>query len=376
MLTGRGIRLFKVLGIRISVDYTWFIVFALFAWSLSNHYFPSSVPGLDPRTYLAMGVVSSLLLFVCILIHELAHSYVANRLGLDIREITLFIFGGVARMTREPEEATAELKIAIAGPLASLALAAVFRGLEVASGTLTALPVLTAVLGFLATVNVVLLVFNMIPGFPLDGGRVLRALWWATTGDIRRATRAASLIGKGFALFLIVGGFVQLLKGNFVGGIWFVLIGVFLRQAAESSYQQLIIKMTFEGLRIGEIMTKEVVTLEEDVPLSMVVEKYFFNYHFVSFPVVREGRVVGLLTLNDVRGVEKERWGETLVRDVMEGLTPEMVLSPDDNALKAISKMTGEGTGRFPVLRGEKLVGILTRRDIMRVMELKSGLGE
>ncbi len=368
-----GIKLFRILGIQISLDYTWFIVFVLFAWSLAYGYFPFHSPGLGAGMYLLMGTISSLLLFVCVLIHELSHSYTANRLGLSIQEITLFIFGGVANLTKEPDDAIVELKIALAGPLASGALAIGFwliRALIDAE----LYPVPYAIAGFLVTINIVLLVFNMIPGFPLDGGRVLRAIWWYSTGDINRATRVASQIGKGFAIFLIVTGFLQILVGNFTGGLWSVLIGVFLQQAAEGSYRQLIIKRTLEGIRVRDVMTKNVVTIDGSLSLSRAVEDYFFNYHFVSFPVVDNGRVVGMLSLNNVRSIERDRWQSTLVRDVMEGLTTENVLSPEDTVIDALTRMSSMGVGRFPVVEGGRLVGILSRRDIMKVMEFRTEL--
>lgn len=371
----RGIRLFKVLGIRISIDYTWFIVFFLFAWSLGSLYYPYRNPGFTTATYIVMGLVSSLSLFICVLIHELSHSYTANRLGLDIKEITLFIFGGMAHLTREPDDPKIELKIAVAGPAASLVLAIIFHALQGLLDSLADMPALSAVLGFLATINLVLLIFNMIPGFPLDGGRVLRALWWARTGDIIKATRLASNIGKGFAFTLIILGFLQIFVGNFIGGIWSILIGIFLQKAAEGSYRQLIMKMALEGLRVRDIMTKEVITVDGNLTVSEVVDKYFFNYHMASFPVTSFGRVEGLLTVKDVRKVEKERWGTTFVRDVMEGITPDRVLSPRDTVLYGLTKMAKGGAGRFLVIERGELVGILSRSDIMKIMELKTELG-
>jgi Zn-dependent protease/predicted transcriptional regulator len=366
-----GIRLFKVLGIRISIDYTWFIVFFLFAWSLAYGYFPQRAPGLAPPSYILMGAVSSFLLFVCVLIHELAHSYTANRLGLDIREITLFIFGGVAHLTKEPEDAKTELKIAVAGPLASLFLAGFFYLLKEAAPAIRGV---SDVLGFLAFINLVLLVFNMIPGFPLDGGRVLRALWWGRTGDIKKATRLASQIGKAFAVFLIVFGFLQIVSGAFIQGLWAILIGAFLQHAAESSYRQLLMKLSLEGVTVGDIMTKTVVTVEDSITLEKAVRDYFFNYHFMSFPAVCEGAVVGLITLNHVRTTPREKWPATLVRDVMERITPDMTLAPATSALHALSKMAVEGRGRYTVFEKGKLVGILSRRDVMKIMEFKAEL--
>src|SRR3990170_4439274 len=367
----RPINLFKILGIRISIDYTWFIVFVLFAWSLAYGYYPANIPNLSLSTYIVMGVISSLSLFICVLIHELSHSYTSNRLGLDIKELTLFIFGGMAKLTREPDRAMDELKIAAAGPLASLALAVFFYFLRNLIDRAYNFPPLSAVIGFLAYINLALLVFNMIPGFPLDGGRVLRAAWWARTGDLNAATKAASQIGKGFALFLILMGFLQVLTGNFIGGMWMVLIGVFLQQAAASGYQQLVIKRVLEGVRVRDVMSRKVVSVNEDMTVSEAVDAYFFRYHFVSFHVESMGRVVGILSLNQVRSVDKERWADTPVKDVMVGLEPGELLGPNDNALETLAKITTSKTGRLPVVDMGELVGIVSRGDIIKLIEFK-----
>lgn len=373
-MANRGIKLIKVLGIQISIDYTWFIIFVVFAWSLAYGYFPFQQPGFSRGTYLLMGVLSALLLFVCVLIHELSHSYTANRLGMDIREITLFIFGGVAQLTKEPEDAKTELKIAIAGPAASLVLAMLFwAAARVVDGN--AYPILDSILGYLALINLVLLIFNMIPGFPLDGGRVFRALWWLKTGNLNNATRVASTIGKGFALFLIVSGFFQIIIGNFVGGLWFVLIGVFVQQAAESGYQQVVIKNALEGVKVKDIMTRPVITVRESNTVSEAVENYFFKYHHASYPVTSNGHVAGLLTLSDVRSVDKDKWNETRVSDVMDRIGPGDALNPEDSAMDAMAKMMGDHIGRFPVLNKDGgLEGILSIRDIMKILEFKTGL--
>lgn len=372
---GRGIKLFKILGIQISLDYTWFIVFGLVAWSLAQGYFPLTVPGLGIYTYVFIGIISAILLFACVLIHELSHSYTSNRLGLDIKEIKLFIFGGVAQLTKEPEDPATELKIAVAGPAASIALAGIFWILTQLVKTFHLYPIAAAIFEYLTTINIVLVVFNMIPGFPLDGGRVLRAIWWKKTGDIQKATQAASKAGKGFSLLLILFGFTQIFFGNFVGGLWMVFIGMFLQQAAESSYSQLLVKKALEKIKVGDAMTKNVVVLAEDSTLATAVEKYFFGYHFVGFPVASDGRIVGIITLNNARVIPKELWATTLVRDVMNRITPDIILSPEDNAMDALSRMINLDIGRVLVMDNGKLVGIITRRDIMKLMEFKADLG-
>lgn len=373
---GRGIKIFRILGIQVSLDYTWFIVFVLFAWSLSYGYFPFRHPGLPTGTYLTMGILSATLLFVCVLIHEFSHSYTANRLGMDIHEITLFIFGGVAQLTKEPEDAATELKIAIAGPAASLVLGLLFYGAAVLVDP-EAYPLLRSVLGYLALINFILLAFNMIPGFPLDGGRVFRALWWLKTGDLNTATRVASNIGKGFAIFLIVMGFIQIFTGNFVGGLWFVFIGVFVQQAAESGYQQVVIKRALAGLKVKDLMSKPVITVEEASSVSDAVENYFFKFHHASFPVRADGGVSGLLTLNNVRAVDKDKWEVTRVGDVMNKLGQKDILGPEDSALEALARMMSNNNGnlgRFPVVEEGRLVGIISRQDIMKMLEFKTGL--
>lgn len=375
-IMARGIKLFRVLGIQISLDYTWFIVFVLFAWSLSYGYFPFQHPGLPTGTYLTMGILSATLLFACVLIHEISHSVTANRLGMDIHEITLFIFGGVAQLTKEPEDAATELKIAIAGPAASLALAVLFYA-SAAAVSQEAYPLLKSVLGYLALINFVLLAFNMIPGFPLDGGRIFRAIWWMRTGDINKATRVASNIGKGFALFLIVMGFIQIFAGNFVGGLWFVFIGVFVQQAAESGYQQVVIKKALSGLKVRDLMSKPVITVDGSVSVTDAVENYFFKFHHASFPVKSDDKVAGLLTLNNVRAIEKDKWSETRVREVMNRLGPNDTMSPDDSAIDALARMMSNNNGnlgRFPVVQEGQLVGIISRQDIMKMLEFKTGL--
>jgi Zn-dependent protease/CBS domain-containing protein len=371
----RGIKLFRVLGINISIDYTWFIILVVFTWSLAFGYFPFKLPGFGKVTYFLMGFISAVLLFACVLVHEISHSYTSNRLGLQIKEITLFIFGGVAQLTKEPDDPKTELKIAIAGPAASFVLAILFWA---ASRVIdkAAYPVANSILSYLALINVVLLVFNMIPGFPLDGGRVFRAIWWDRTGDLNRATKVASNIGKGFAIFLIIFGFFQILTGNFVGGLWSVLIGVFVQQAAESGYQQLLVKRALEGVKVADVMSKNVVSVREDMTLTEAVENYFFKYHFVSFPVTSNGRVTGLLALHNVRDVDRNKWDETRVKEVMFKLEAGDFLSPGDDVMVVLNRMSqGDHFGRFPVLNDKgELVGMLSRRDIMKLLEFRAGL--
>lgn len=379
----RGVKLFKILDIQISLDFTWFIVFGLVAWSLANGYFPLTIPGLSTSTYIVVGIISAILLFTCVLIHELSHSYTSNKLGLPIREITLFIFGGVAHLTKEPEDPMTELKIAVAGPASSIILSGIFWLLMQITNIIHIDPVLPAIFGYLAMINLVLVIFNMIPGFPLDGGRILRAIWWKKTNNLRKATQVASHVGKGFAVILIIFGFIQIFFDNFIGGIWMVFIGMFLQQAASNSYKQIMVKKTLLKIKVREAMTCNVVTIPDDTTLATAVDKYFFEYYFVSFPVssvqqtrgASDERITGMLSLNNVRQFPKEMWDKILVRDVMAKLSPEAILQPEDNALHAISKMIDLDIGRVLIMDNNKLAGIITRSDIMKLMEFKADLG-
>jgi Zn-dependent protease len=317
-----------------------------------------------------------LVLFACVLVHELAHSVTANRLGLDIKEITLFIFGGVAKMSGEPENPRTEFLVAIAGPLASLALAALFWTLEWAVASVYYAPPLVEVLSFLGTINFVLLVFNLIPGFPLDGGRVLRAAWWWKTGDIKGATLAASRVGRGFAWFLILTGVFQLLQGSVTGGLWSVLIGVFLRQAAIGSYRQLLLKLNLDGIRVGDVMERVVITTRSGATLAEAVQRCFIPYRFSSLPVVDgDGAVVGMLEAGDVKRVGEERWGATPVEEVMIGLPTEAVLAPVDTMMDAYTKMSSTGLWSLPVIEGGRLVGIVTKRHVAEAVESARSTG-
>ncbi|MDH4227010.1 MAG: site-2 protease family protein [Deltaproteobacteria bacterium] len=368
----RSFPLFTVLGTRVSLHYTWFIVLVLFAWSLAYGYFPANLPGLSKGAYIVMGSFSALALFICVLIHELAHSYVSNRLGLPVKEITLFIFGGVAHLTREPDKAADELKIAVAGPAASLVLAAFFYVFKIALVSAGAPPEITGMAGFLFTANIVLLIFNLIPGFPLDGGRVLRAIWWQRTGNVRAATKASSTVGRGFAFALIALGFVELISGLFVQGLWAILIGMFLQQAAEGSYRQLVMKLALEGIRVADIMTRNVVSIDGSITVTEAVERYFFAYHHAAFPVTGPYGVIGMIGLRNVRSIEKDKWATTLVSEAADPLTVSMIAAPNDTVLSLLTRMASDGSGRHIVMENNAMVGVISRSDIFKAMEIRA----
>ncbi len=372
---GRGVRLAKIFGIELWIDYSWLVIFALLLWSLAGSYFPHEYPGLGTVAYWIMGAVSAVLLFVCVLLHELSHSYVAQKSGIAVPKITLFIFGGVAQISQEARSAKTEFNIAVVGPISSFVLAAIFWILA-KSDFATADKRLLAIFNYLAFINIALVIFNMIPGFPLDGGRILRAYLWNRWQDVRKATYTVSQIGSGFGVGLMLLGLISVFLGNLIGGIWFIFIGMFLNQAARSGYQMTVLHDALSGVKVKNIMTSDVISVPESISLHDLVQNYFYRYLFVSFPVVNdEGQLVGMVSVNQVKDVPKDSWYEKKVRDVMIKASEIQVLSPNAEAWGTLSLLMRNEFGKIPVVDGERLVGIITRRDIMTRLMIKSDLG-
>lgn len=370
-------KLFRILGFDISIDISWFLILALVIWSLGGSYFPYAYPDLATSTHWIMGVVASLLLFVSVLVHELSHSIVARSYGLDISGIRLFLFGGVSEMTEEPKEANAEFKIAVVGPATSIILAAIFYAITLLHirGWSEAV---YAILFYLAILNLALGIFNLIPGFPLDGGRILRAILWGKFGDLKKATNIASKVGKGFAYLLIAFGAFTALSGSLVSGIWYVFIGMFLNSAAENSARQVMMREILSGVNIRDVMSSDVVTVDPEMDCQKVVDEYLMKYRFDLFPVVDEnGVLVGLITLHDIKKIPREAWVRTPVREVMDEISDDRILHPDDEAVECLGRMVqSDEQGRMPVVDDQNdLVGIVTRKDIMNLLRIKTDLG-
>lgn len=372
---GRGIRLTKIFGIELWVDYSWLIIFSLVLWSLAAGYFPHEYPGLGVRAYWIMGAVSAILLFVCVVLHELSHSYVAQKFGIAVPKITLFIFGGVAQISEEPRSAKAEFNIAVVGPISSFVLSVIFLILA-KSDFASADKRLLAIFNYLAFINLALAVFNMIPGFPLDGGRILRAYLWNRWQDVRKATYTVSQIGSGFGVGLILLGLISIFFGNLIGGIWFIFIGMFLNQVAKSGYQMTVLQNALSGKKVKNIMTSNVISVTESVSLDDLVQNYFYRYLFVSFPVVSDGgELIGMVSVKQTKDVPKDSWYEKKVRDIMIKASEIQVLSPNEEASRALNLLMRNELGRIPVVDGGRLVGIITRRDITTLLMIKSDLG-
>lgn len=368
-----SIRLGKIAGISIELHFTWFIIFALVALGITLK-LPELVPGIETGARWVLGISLTLAFFFCLFLHELAHSLVAKRLGIGIAGITFFVFGGVSRMTSEPKSAGDELKMAAAGPLTSIFLGGLFVAAWYVARLVGASQALVVGLGGLGFINLALAGFNLVPGFPLDGGRLLRAIIWATTGDLQQATYIASTAGQGFAYLLIAFGVFSLFARDW-NGLWFILLGWFLLDAARSSYQQQVLRSALSGVRVREIMTSGVITIPPEMTLQQAVDDYFLRMNYAAFPVADGGNIRGILTLPHVRQVPRERWAYTRAIEAIEPMDGNQWMHPDQDAWEALSTMASQGTGRMLVAEHGQLLGIISRTDIMRFLRVKMELG-
>lgn len=373
---GKSIKLFKLFGFTVKVDMSWIIIALLVTWSLAAGLFPGQYKDLPVRTYWLMGILGALGLFASIIFHEFSHSLVARRYGLPMKGITLFIFGGVAEMDDEPPSAKAEFMMAIAGPASSIVLAIGFYIVSlVGKGGLWPSP-LNGVIQYLALINIILAAFNMVPAFPLDGGRVLRAALWSWKNNIKWATRMASQIGSGFGVFLIALGVVAVLTGNLIGGIWWFLIGMFVRGAAQMSYQQVIIRQALEGEPISRFMEPNPVTVPPSITIQELIDEYVYKHHFKMFPVLDNGKLSGCVTTRQVKEIPREEWSQRVVGDLMGQCSEENTITPDTDSMKALSIMRKSDASRLLVVDGDRLVGIVSLKDMLKFLSLKVELEE
>jgi Zn-dependent protease/predicted transcriptional regulator len=372
----RGFNLLRVCGIQIVIDYSWFIIFFLVMYTMAVSYFPQNQKNYATPQYWIMGLAAALLLFASVLIHELAHSFVALKQGIHVSSIRLFIFGGVSQIASEPSSGRQEFLIAIAGPATSMALAFLFAAAWVVlwfSGTLA--PV-AAVVGYLAGANALLALFNLIPGFPLDGGRLLRAILWDRWNNMARATRVVSQLGNSFALFLIVlGVLLFLLSQALIFGLWLIFIGLFMKQSATGNYQALMVRQALAGVQIRQIMTENVICADWLTPVDGLVRDFIYKHKFTNYPVFNREEFVGMVSLDAVKEVPKELWAFKQVRDIMTPVEQIASLKPTDDVTDALARMLSTGIGKMPVVENGQLVGIVSRRDIMNLFKVKSDLG-
>lgn len=374
---GRPFRVARVLGIPIKVDISWLFVVLLLTASMALAY-SRDFPYLGWGSRVSLGLVASLALFGSVLAHELAHAVVAIRYGIPIRGIVLFIFGGAAELGDEPPSAVAELNVAMAGPLMSLALAMGFTGLYTAgTGNLPAS--IMEVTKYLAFMNGILVAFNLVPGFPLDGGRVLRAVLWGIWGDLRLATRTASVVGSGFGLLIIFLGFLSIfLFEQLVGGIWYIFIGMFLRNAARGSYQHTLIKESMKGIKVRDVMDEDVVTVKPFVVLDDFVHSVMLTSGLTEVPVVDGASLRGFIGLKEVKTIDRARWRYVTVAEVMRPYNSEKAprsVSPDEEASRLFILAAG-GEMLIPVVDGGGFVGVVSTQDLLRRIQLRVELKE
>lgn len=372
---GRGITLFRLLGFEVKADPSWIVLAVLVAWSLSTGLFPMQVENLSTGTYWMMGILGAAGLFLSIVVHEFSHSLVARKGGMPMKGITLFIFGGVAEMGDEPPGPGTEFLMAVAGPLASIAVALVFYGLySLGAGGWMPAPA-RAVIGYLAMINGLLAAFNLVPAYPLDGGRVLRAVLWGIKKDIHWATRVSSAVGSGFGFLLIFLGLLNVLRGNFIGGMWWALIGLFLNGAARMSYQRLVTRRALEGEPVRRFMSEDPVTVGPSMTVERLVEDVIYRHHHKMLPVVEEdGTLQGCVSTQDVKGVPKDEWCQRTAGDLSSSCSPENTIGPDEDATKALAVMNRSGQSRLMVVEGDRLVGVLALKDLLNFLSLKVDL--
>jgi Zn-dependent protease/CBS domain-containing protein len=365
---GDTISLGRIAGVRVGINWSWLVVFALITWTLAAGVFPSENPGLSDAAYLAMAVVAALCFFASLLLHELGHAVQARREQVEIEGITLWLFGGVAKFRSDLPSGGAELRIAIAGPIVSLVLGVVFVALAAGAG----LPQQAdAVLAWLGYTNIALLVFNLLPALPLDGGRVLRSLLWLRSGDLASATQAAGTVARVLAYVLIGGGVGLLIAFGAFAGAWAAFIGWFLLQASAAEVRWVAAKQALAGLRVGDLMTREPVTVTPDLSLERFVDEVVWRRRYTTYPVVAGTRPVGLLPFRCIARVPRAEWPEQTVGSCMLPLAEVPVLHETDDAAEALIRLRQSDVNRGLVVDDGRLVGILSVTDVAAALEIR-----
>jgi len=362
----------RLFDIPLELDLSWFLIFALLTWTLAVSYFPAEFASWPKAEYWLVGAATAIMLFVSVVLHELGHSVVAQRYRIVVRRITLFIFGGVSDIASEPPSASAEFWIAIAGPVVSFGLAGIFALLAPAT---SGVQPLLALVKYLAYINATLAIFNLIPGFPLDGGRVFRAVVWGITKNLRRATIIAANVGRFIAFGFILVGVWQMFAGNFGGGLWIAFIGWFLESAAASQVQQQTLTRLLQGHRVQEAMDRKYATIEADESLQQLVDDRILAGGERSFVVLSGTEPVGFLTIHQVRDVPREQWAGTHVRDRMLPLSELHTITPEEDMMEAMKEMDSDGVNQLPVMRDGHMVGLLSRQSIITYLRNAQELG-
>ncbi|MER7541923.1 site-2 protease family protein [Spirillospora sp. NPDC127506] len=371
-----SIRLGRIAGIRVGLNYSVIVIVVILVFGLAFGRFPEVKPGLATWAYVVAGIVSALLLLVSLLVHELAHAVVARRNGIEVAGITLWLLGGVAELRGEPRSAGADLRIAVVGPLASLVVGGVFAVAAAVAHAATGPGLGVETLAYLAGINGLLAVFNLIPAAPLDGGRVLRAFLWWRRGDRTAAAVTAARAGRLFGYILIAFGFIQFVVGVGFGGLWLILIGLFVVGAASSEEQQTRVNAALHGVRVGEVMTPDPVVADAARTVQSLIDQVVLSHRFSTYPLVEDGRLAGLVTLNRIRSTAPEERSVLRLADI--ACPPDQVPTahPDDLLTDLLPRMAGCTDGRAVVLGdGGQVVGLVSPSDISRTMQLSDFRG-
>lgn len=365
-------RIARIAGIDIGIHYSWVLIFVLITWSLAASYFPSFNPGWDVWLYWVSALVTAILLFFSVLFHELAHSLVAKSRGVQVKSITLFLLGGVSNLESEPEKPGVEFGVAIVGPLSSVLLAGIFW----AAGYFNLVPFGPgkAITGYLVVINIMLAAFNILPGFPLDGGRVLRSIIWGATNDLKKATNIATVVGQVFGWIMIAGGAFWAITNDLISGIWLVFIGWFLNSAAEASRRELELKSLWLNVRVSGVMNDRPETIQPGISIETLVNEVYVRRGLRAVPVAADGNLIGIVTLADIKKVPMDEWRNTPVSGVMTR-QPLKTVKPEDNMSTAVKLMAEHGLDQLPVVVGDRLVGLLGRADIIRYVQIHHELG-
>ena len=363
----------RLFGINIKIDYSWFVIFALVTWTLGSHYFPIFYHYWSKSTYWLMAILTSIIFFASIIAHELAHSLVSKAKGIPVRSITLFIFGGVAEISDEPKKPSGEFWMAIAGPITSLTIAIIFRILYLVFGGHKT--PFSAMAMWLSFINLTIALFNLIPGFPLDGGRILRSIIWGITKNLKIATRAASIVGRVVAyMFILWGIWTIFSKNNVFDGIWIAFIGWFLENAASSSYRQMALRETLQGMKVRDVMMSNCTRLPKELTVRELVDSYILHSNYQCFPVMDNDVIIGIVTLQTVKNISKDRWESMTMEEAMTPLSEMTSVNPDEEVFTVMQKMSAENVYQFPVVENGQLIGMVSRDNIMNVINLKTEL--
>lgn len=368
-----SISLGKVFGIPIGFHFSWFIIFVLITLSLALAVFPQEYPSWAVSTYWIVGLITSLLFFASIVAHELMHSIVALNRGIPVKSITLFVFGGVSQITKEASDPRTEAVMAAAGPLTSLVLAGVLYVIFL--GTQNVYQPVAAISQWLSTINLLLALFNFIPGFPMDGGRVFRAIVWGITGNYRQATHVASIVGRTVAYLFILIGILIIFTGNFLSGLWLAFIGWFLENAASSSYRQVELRDALKGFKARDLMTSDCSFVQPDTTLKDLVYQQILPSSKRCFLVQEDGQLDGIVTLHNVRDIPQTRWDTTDVKDAMTPFDKMKTVPPDEEAMAVLERMDAEDINQMPVVQDGRVVGMIARDSLIRFLRTRADLG-